>query len=190
MTAHHRTDQGTSAANARIELLLGELGACTDPHVAARTRELVQLLADLYGAGLGRVVALTQEHSRTGDLLEALGDDPLVGPLLLLHDLHPLPLEARVVRCVGRVGTLAALRGVTVTLDSQDEACVRLGIGAVSPACAGALADVAQALERAIAAAAPEIERIEIARVEGKPDPALIQITRAPAATETAADPR
>ena len=177
--AHHGADHDPAAVSARIESLLHELGACQDPAVPARTRELIQLLADLYGAGLGRVVALAREHSRSGELLDILGDDPLVGPLLLLHDLHPRPLEARVTRCVGRVRTLAAMRGVTVSLDSQEHGCVRIRVRAVSHACTGALAEMAQALESGIAAAAPEIERIEIERLDAAPEPALIQITRA-----------
>jgi hypothetical protein len=182
-----------AATGARIETLLADLGGSTDPAVADRTRELVRLLADLYGAGLGRVVALAREHTESGRLLDALGDDPLVGPLLLLHDLHPLTVDARVARCVGRVRTLAAMRGVTVSLDGQEHDSVRVRIAAVSHACTGAIPEVAAALERGIAAAAPEIRHVRIERVEAAREPALIQITRAasaPAAGGAAAGDR
>ncbi|MGH3101956.1 MAG: NifU family protein, partial [Thermoleophilia bacterium] len=65
---------------ARIDVLLDEV----------RDVELVQALVDLYGEGLARIVAHDPE------CVAGLADDELVSHLLLLHGLHPRPLEQRV----------------------------------------------------------------------------------------------
>jgi len=53
--------------------------------------EMVQALLDLYGEGLARTIAPLDAETR-----RAVADDELVAHLLLLHDLHPVPVETRV----------------------------------------------------------------------------------------------
>jgi hypothetical protein len=65
---------------ARVERLLEE--------VDERGEELVQALLDMYGEGLRRILARTDPA--------VLVEDELLSELLLLHDLHPVPLDARV----------------------------------------------------------------------------------------------
>ncbi len=66
--------------------------------------ELVGLLVGLYGDGLGQIVAVLRERARPGAaMLAKLADDPLVESLLLLHDLHPLDVDARIQRALDRV---------------------------------------------------------------------------------------
>jgi hypothetical protein len=74
----------------RIETLIQEVEALPDARVQAVTRELVQVLLDVHGAGLARIL---EAVSRTGEagrpLLDALAGDELVAGLLLLHGLDP-----------------------------------------------------------------------------------------------------
>ena len=65
---------------ARIDALLDEV----------HDVELVQALVDLYGEGLARIVAYDPA------CIAGVADDELVSHLLLLHGLHPVPLEQRV----------------------------------------------------------------------------------------------
>ncbi len=118
---------------ARVERLLDELGNHADPAVARRAEELVRLLVEFYGAGLARIVELTG-----ADVL--VGDD-LVASLLVLHDLHPVPLRERVLRSLG-----------TARLLSVEDGVVRV------EAPRGAEA----AVMRAVEAAAPDATRVEV----------------------------
>jgi hypothetical protein len=55
--------------------------------------ELVSAVVQMYGAGLERIVdVLLAAGSEGGRLAASLADDPLVATLLLIHDLHPVPL--------------------------------------------------------------------------------------------------
>jgi hypothetical protein len=59
----------------------------------------VQAVADLYGEGLRRIMAGARE------------EDDLVAHLLVLHDLHPLPLEERVRVALGDRADLVGVDG-------------------------------------------------------------------------------
>src|SRR3984957_2142136 len=79
-------------AGARVEALLAELRARSGPEAADLAEELVTCLVRLYGAGLEAIMRTIGDEQRLQALLIA---DPLVESLLLVHDLHPLPPDAR-----------------------------------------------------------------------------------------------
>src|ERR1700730_16262563 len=87
-------------AGERLEVLLAELGSQAGPQVAATAEELVTCLVELYGAGLASIVSIIGSDSV---LMARLAGDPLVESLLLLHDLHPMPVGDRVQRAIDRV---------------------------------------------------------------------------------------
>jgi hypothetical protein len=66
----------------RVEAAIGEVEA--DP----KAMEAVQALVEMYGEGLARIVARVDARE--------LVEDDLVEHLLLVHDLHPVPVEERV----------------------------------------------------------------------------------------------
>ncbi|MFI5891019.1 hypothetical protein ACIA5D_12995 [Actinoplanes sp. NPDC051513] len=85
---------------ARIDVLL--------PAAGENGVELVRTVADLYGAGLERMLDLLHEHGAlTDEALDALAGDDLVAGLLLVHGLHPHDAPTR-------IGL--ALRGTGVSL--------------------------------------------------------------------------
>ena len=55
---------------------------------------------DFHADGLERMMQMVSEADSSGAVQQALGSDDLVGGILLLHDLHPLDLEARVPRAL------------------------------------------------------------------------------------------
>jgi hypothetical protein len=72
------------AVGARIEELLGQLRATSDPATAEVAEEVVRLVVELYGAGLERAVELAGPEA-----VDRFVEDELVASLLVLHDLHP-----------------------------------------------------------------------------------------------------
>jgi hypothetical protein len=129
------------------EELLAGLDALPDSAAAARAAETVETLVGLYGQCLARVV---DQLAKDGDTLRRLAADELVGHLLLVHDLHPDPVETRV---------RAALEGLPggAELLELSGASVRVGVGG---GCGSAGAE--EAVREAVAARAPEIENVEV----------------------------
>jgi hypothetical protein len=144
----------------RIEELLRELDTIADPHIQTVARELIQSVTELHVNGLERVLEIVSESGSAGaGLIDQLGNDDLVGPLMALHGLHPLELSERVSRAVERFGTGAELL-------SMDGANVRIQLRRQTQGC-GSTADTRRvALEDAIYSAAPDLDSLIIEEEE------------------------
>ena len=100
-------EQDWRAAGERIDTLLD---ASSAGGIVARERaeELVRLVADLYGAGLERVLEIMHDRGQLDDdTLDALAGDDLVASLLLVHGLHPYGVGTRVERALGERASLS-----------------------------------------------------------------------------------
>ncbi len=149
---------------ARIEALLEQVEGLPP------ALELVQALLDLYGEGLGRIVASDPA------LVARLDGDEVVTHLLLLHGLHPVPLEERVVGALDEVRPYLASHGGGVELLGVDDGIVRLRLQGSCDGCPSSTATLKLAIEDAIHKAAPDVDDVV---AEGAPKPAaagLLQI--------------
>jgi Fe-S cluster biogenesis protein NfuA/nitrite reductase/ring-hydroxylating ferredoxin subunit len=160
---------------ARIEVLLEEVETLADPAARATATELVQTLLELYGEGLARVVSHVAEVD-DGRLAEALADDELVAHLLLLHGLHPVPLETRVRDALEGVSPYLESHGGGVELLGVEEGVVRLALQGSCSGCPSSTATLKLAIEDAIHKAAPDIERVEADGVAPAAPPPLLQL--------------
>lgn len=107
LLALHRADtpapppieaQDVRRAGHSIDAILEELDGAP-PAVAELSREMLAVVVDLHEAGLAQITgAIDEGLTPSGAALEALGDDDLVASLLLVHGLHPVPLDVRVAR--------------------------------------------------------------------------------------------
>jgi len=151
-------DHELRAAGDRIEILMGELAAAS-PAVRGKAEELVRLLMQLYGAGLDRILSAVDDagQAAAGPILAKLAADDLVASLLVLHDLHPLDLEARVARALDHVRPDLGSHGDDVELLGVADGVVRLRLAGKSSTAA-----LRQVIEKAIQEAAPDIARIEV----------------------------
>jgi hypothetical protein len=165
------------AAGERVETLIAELRAQSGPRTAATAEELVSCLVELYGAGLGRVVGILARDEAGRGLLAELAGDPLVEGLLLVHDLHPLDTQARVLRAVERL----RLQATVEYLGLSEEGLVRLRLEREGHGCQSSPAQVTNAITEAVVAAAPETAGVDIDDVTPQPGLPLLQITTRPA---------
>ena len=165
------------ATGERIDALLDASGA---GGVVARERaeELVRLVADLYGAGLERILDLVHEAGRLDDdVLAALAADDLVASLLLVHGLHPYDVGERVEQALEGVRPYLGSHGGDVELIgvSQD-GVVRLRLLGSCDGCPSSSVTLKLAVEGAIEAAAPEVVAIEVEDVSAPSSQGLIPV--------------
>jgi hypothetical protein len=102
----------------RLGALVGELDQMPAGGSKVATRELVQLLMEIHGAGLERIMELVKESGREAGtageaIISRFGEDPIARNLLLLYGLHPDHLETRVVKA------LDAMKGRLRKLDCE-----------------------------------------------------------------------
>ena len=122
MAAGHNGQDPAQAAGERIETLLAELRAQAGPQLAGTAEELVSCLVELYGAGLAQIAGIIGADAEAGPrLMQQMVADPLVESLLLLHDLHPYDIGARVLRAVDEVMPQFGASAGTVEFLGVDE---------------------------------------------------------------------
>ena len=143
----------------RVEALLDKVEGQPD------VTELVQALLELYGEGLRRVAARF-------DMRELAGDE-LVAHLLLLHGLHPVPVEERVSGALDEMRPYLDTHGGDVRLLGIDDGVVRLQLQGSCSGCPSSAVTLRHGIEEAIYKAAPDVDRIE---AEDAPTEPLIQI--------------
>ena len=164
------TTAGTDlrAAGERIEALL-EASSAHGAIARERSEELVRLVVDLYGAGLGRLLDILYETDHLGPhVLDALAADDLVASLLLVHGLHPYDVETRVGRALDEVRPYLGSHGGDVEfVGITDEGVVQLRMLGSCDNCSSSSVTLELAVKTAIDAAAPEVTAIEVA--VGKP---------------------
>lgn len=132
-----------------------ELLAALEGREQAAARELVRVVLELHGAA---IAAVMEAVGADAALRARLACDARVRPVLLLHGLHPEPVEARVAQA------LRAVAEVSVTSMALTGGALHLGL-----ACAGKPrpgARLRERVERAVFDAAPELEAL---RIEGLP---------------------
>lgn len=151
------------AAGDRIEALLD---ASSSGGAAARERaeELVRLVADLYGAGLERLLDLLYDRGHLGeDVQDALAQDDLISSLLLVHGLHPYDVRTRVERALTEVRPYLGSHGGDVELlGVSPEGVVRLRLLGSCDGCPSSSVTLKLAVEGAIESAAPEVTAIQV----------------------------
>jgi Fe-S cluster biogenesis protein NfuA len=151
------------AAGERVETLI-DASAAGGAVARERAEELVRLVADLYGAGLQRLLEIAYERGAlTDDVLAALAGDDLVASLLLVHGLHPYPARTRIEQALLSHG------GAVQLLDLSADGVVRLRITGSHDGCGSPAPALRLAVEEAIEAAAPEVTAIEVEQSETAP---------------------
>lgn len=159
---------------ARIEELIQGIDALPDETARAQSRELVQALLELHGAGLNRALEISYDSPTGGDaLIGKMAEDELVSSLLLLHGLHPLDLETRVRRAIEDVKPRLGLHGGSVELlGVSPEGRVRLKLEGNCHECPSSRLTLRFSIEEALYAAAPDLAGLDVeglAEEEAKP---------------------
>jgi Fe-S cluster biogenesis protein NfuA/nitrite reductase/ring-hydroxylating ferredoxin subunit len=168
-------DKGLQERVARMETLLGEIETLADPNARTRAAEVVGVLLELYGEGLARMMEVVARGEERDRIFEALAGDELISHLLLLHGLHPLDLETRVVQALEEVRPYLQSHGGNVELLGVEGGVARLRLQGSCSGCPSSTMTLKLAIEEAVLKAAPDLEGIEAEGVtEPKPAPTLV----------------
>jgi Fe-S cluster biogenesis protein NfuA len=162
-------------ARGEVERVEALLSAIEDDPPAL---DAVQAVVNLYGEALRRIAA-------SGGV-DGAADDELVSHLLLVHDLHPLDVEARVEQALAGVRPYLHSHGGDVELLGVADGVARVRLRGTCNGCASSTATLKNAIEEAVARAAPELHGVEAEGV-AEPQPALVQIGSLQCPTELAA---
>lgn len=160
-----------AATAERVEGLLAELERLPEGPPRELAGEAVAALVELYGEGLARVMARLDGAAAAG-----LCEDELLAHLLMVHDLHPEPLEQRVRGALETVAPFLRSHGGDVELLAVEGAVVRLRLEGSCSGCPSSAVTLRDSVEEAIMRAAPEVEAVEAEGATSEMRPELLQI--------------
>jgi Fe-S cluster biogenesis protein NfuA len=140
----------------RMQELQAKLDTDGDPATRELADALVSTVVQMYGAGLERIVGSLLDGGEEGvRLAAALAEDDLVAALLLIHDLHPVPLGERVKDALEQVRPYMESHGGDVELLSLQEGVARISLRGSCSDCAASAVTLELAIKQAIEEAAP-----------------------------------
>jgi Fe-S cluster biogenesis protein NfuA/nitrite reductase/ring-hydroxylating ferredoxin subunit len=155
----------------QIEGLIRKIESLPDEEARTSTLALVQALMEFHGAGLDRLMEIIADSGEGGyAVFDQFAADDLVGGLLLLYGLHPVPLETRVTQALEKVRPYLDSHGGNVELLGITDGVVRLSMQGSCKSCPSSSMTLKLAIEEAIYAAAPDVVTIE---AEGVQEPAV-----------------
>jgi Fe-S cluster biogenesis protein NfuA/nitrite reductase/ring-hydroxylating ferredoxin subunit len=147
----------------RIQDLQERLEATGDAATREAADALVAAVIQMYGAGLERIVELLAGAGQAGrEIASSLSDDPLVATLLLIHDLHPVPLEDRVQAALDSVRPYMESHGGNVELLSLRDGVATIHLRGSCSDCSASAVTLELAIKQALEEAAPDLEALEV----------------------------
>ncbi len=169
---------GPQGLEERIEWLSTELETVSDDRARSLAEELVSAVLQIHGEGLERVLEIIDaagpDHA---PVRQALVDDGVVGSLLLIHDLYPVPLDERVDEALASVQPYMESHGGGVEVISLDGGVVRLRLKGSCDGCAASSATLELAIKKALMEFAPDLAGLE---VEAPSDPMPAELSGTP----------
>lgn len=139
------------ALSARVDTLLERV----EPRADAQ--ELVRTLVTLYGEALSRIVETIAGAPEGERILETLCGDPFVASLLIVHDLHPVPLDERIERALDGIRPYLRSHGGEVRFVRAAGGVAEVRLSGSCDGCPSSSSTMTLAVERAVFEAAPEI---------------------------------
>ena len=167
----------------RIQKLLERIQALPYPAARELIQECMEAVLAFYGQGLSRVLMIAQNAGPEGQKVyrDLIRDDVIKG-LLLIHDIHPLDLEARLRDALERVRPYLRSHGGDVDLISLENARARLRFQGTCESCPSSWVTLELAIRQAIEQACPDLVHFEVEGVKANSIP-----SSAPDAKRTAA---
>jgi Fe-S cluster biogenesis protein NfuA len=147
----------------RVQELQEALEAAGDSPPPELLEELLGSVVQMYGAGLERILDALHAAGEGGQRIAAgLAEDPLLATLLLIHDLHPVPLADRVQSALDSVRPYMESHGGNVELLSLDQGVARIHLRGSCSDCSASSVTLELAIKQALEEAAPDLAGLQV----------------------------
>ena len=164
--------------------MVNELDRMPDGPEKSRAREILQLLMEVHGQGLERILEIIFESGQSGgaltgsELIDRLGKDEIAGGLLLLYSLHPDSLETRVESAVERLRARLRKLACAIELLGIDTGTVRIRLTPGGHNCGSSTKEIRAIVESAIYESASDLSTLEIVGLEEPSSSGFVAIDR------------
>jgi len=145
----------------QLNLLVEQLEQYPDTEVRDKALDLVQIILQLYGESLRRMIATLESEPRRDQILARMASDEVIRSILLIHGLMPINLYDRVAAKLSDLRHYLVSQGCDVELLGIDDARARMRLirsGKGAPPIAVLKAEI----EKALSEVAPDLAGVEI----------------------------
>jgi Fe-S cluster biogenesis protein NfuA/nitrite reductase/ring-hydroxylating ferredoxin subunit len=157
------SERDINAYGERLQKLLVEVEALPYPGARELIQDCMESVLGFYGAGLKRILEVVSEDGPEGrKVFRDLIRDDVVKGLLLIHDLHPLNLEGRLLEALDKVRPYLKSHGGNVELISLENDVARLRLQGTCQSCASSSVTLELAIRHAIEQACPDLVHFEV----------------------------
>ena len=133
----------------------------------AACKELLQLLMDVHGAGIERMMEIVFEGGSEGPaIVDKLAKDSMVSSLLLLYSLHPDDLDTRILKAIEQLRPRLRKLACSAEVVSIQDGAVQLRVTTTGHSCGSSTKDVRAILEDGVYEFAPDVTALEILGLE------------------------
>ncbi|MGO9340881.1 MAG: hypothetical protein ACLPY1_25700 [Terracidiphilus sp.] len=147
----------------QLGILVGDLESASGDRGNGPARELVQLLMEVHGTAIERLLEIVFESGPGGEaILSKACNDPMVRQLLLLYSLHPEDVETRVLRALDEAAPRLRKHNSEVEVVSIHEGAIQLKINITGHACGSTAKTVKALVEEYIYDLAPDLVSLQI----------------------------
>jgi Fe-S cluster biogenesis protein NfuA len=165
-----REEKALQQSVLEIEQLIRDVESASDPGLRETVQKTVQLLMDIHGGALERIMTIVSEAGEAGQQIIGRFDrDDAVRSLLLLYGLHHLDLKTRVLRAIENLRPSLRAHQGSAELLGVSEGVVRVRLSGGTGCGASA---VKSAVEDAIYQAAPDVAELVLEGPAEAPSPA------------------
>jgi Fe-S cluster biogenesis protein NfuA len=153
----------------RLQELIDQIQQQPNPAARVLLHECVQSLLALYGNGLTRIFGRIQDAGAGGhDILQQLLEDPAVSGLLLIHGLHPIPMETRLRQALEKVRPYMQSHGGNIELLSLQDDVAHVKLEGTCKSCPSSAITLELAVRRAVEEACPDLLGFEVVAANGE----------------------
>jgi hypothetical protein len=132
---------------------------------------------EVHGTGLERIMEVVFESGLSGEaLIGKLGQDPIVGNLLLLYSLHPDDIETRVLNALDTAGTRLRKFDTQVELISIQDGAIQVRLLTSGHACGSTAKNLQAIVEECIYDMAPDLRSLAVLVPEGEPSVGFVPL--------------
>lgn len=149
---------------------VGQLDQLPGNGSGVAAREIVQLLMDVHGTALNRMMEIAFESGAAGPgIIAKYGNDPVVRNLLLLYSLHPDDIETRVQQAVETAGRQLRKLDAKVEVLTMQQGNLRLRLHTSGHACGSTTKNLQAIVEECVFEMAPDLASLEIVTPQDEP---------------------
>jgi Fe-S cluster biogenesis protein NfuA len=147
----------------RLQELIEQIENQPNPASRALLQDCLQSLLAFYGEGLSRIVAhLEAANGEAGPILDRMLQDQAISGLLLIHGLHPVPLETRFHAALEKVRPYMQSHGGNIELLSLENDVARVRLQGTCKSCPSSTITLELAVRHAVEEACPDLLGFEV----------------------------